>query len=220
MKYLEFGCSTEPSVIGEYPQCSLKKGVDLWAENGYTMVRWNEFPDFVPYVELVLNSKAKWTDILSSVVGHGFIINNRVKSILEGHNLPARAFYPVKVHSGDSSRDYYWFHYINNDFWDWVDQDRSKLFLRHLFPDKRSQVLGEADLSLSTEGLVDLSRNKPRLTDYYWEKLVLNNNFPDLDFFRTLFPSRHTVISQRLLNAFEESGITGYETKDFCEVVN
>jgi len=101
-----------------------------------------------------------------------------------------------------------------------VDQDRSKLFLRHLFPDKRSQILGEADLSLSTEGLVDLSRNRPRMTGYYWEKLVFNENFPDLDFFKTLLPSFNIVISQRLLNAFEESGITGYETKDFCEVVS
>jgi len=94
--------STELSVIGEYLQCSPKRGVDPEGENGYRMVRWNEFPDFVPYVELVLNSKAKWTDILLSIVSHGFIINNRVKSILEGHNLPSRAFYPVKVHSGNS----------------------------------------------------------------------------------------------------------------------
>lgn len=63
---------------------------------------------------------------------------------------------------------------------------------------------------------MEMARNKPSLTDYYWEKLVFNESFPDLDIFTTLSPSMHDVISNRLLTGLEDVGITGYEVKDFC----
>ena len=64
----------------------------------------------------------------------GYIVSERVKEIFEKHNLPSHAFYPAKIHSGDLSKDYYWFHFFNNDFWNWVDREKSKLYLWSIFP--------------------------------------------------------------------------------------
>ncbi|WP_411029333.1 hypothetical protein [Spongiimicrobium sp. 3-5] len=216
MRYFKLRFSTEPSIVGEYPQCNPKKDVDPEGTNGYRLVRWNSFPDFLPHVELELNPKARWTDFLSSVgPNHGFIISSDLKQIIEQYELPSRAFYPIKVHSKMETKDYFWFHFINNEFWDWVDKKETKLYLRSILPDERDKIIEEANLDNDLEGFMEMARSKPSLTNYYWERLVFNNDFPNLDFFTTLFPSMHSIVSQRLINAFESAGITGYETKDF-----
>ncbi|AEM71580.1 MULTISPECIES: imm11 family protein [Flagellimonas] len=217
MKYSKFSHSTEISQIGIFPQCELSRNVNPRAPDGIYNVPYNEFPDFIPRVEFDLAPKAKWTDIMTSgALSHGYIVSERVKEIFEKHNLPSHAFYPAKIHSGDLSKDYYWFHFFNNDFWNWVDREKSELYLRSIFPEERDDIIMEANLKKDNEGFMEMARNKPSLTDYYWEKLVFNESFPDLDIFTTLSPSMHDVISNRLLTGLEDVGITGYEVKDFC----
>lgn len=220
MEFYKFKTSTNHRVIGVFPQCDPAPTVNPNDSDSYRFVVYDKFPNFIPRVELKMNPNSKWTDILS-IVGpsHGNIVNYKVKVLLEKHSLTANAFYPITVHENGLKKEYYWFHAINNDFWDWVDKEQSSLLLRSILPDERHKVLGKADLYLGKEGLVELARSKPRLTDYYWDKLVLANNFPDLDFFTTLFPSRHTVISENLLKSLRAAKTTGYETEPFDEVV-
>nr|WP_293301514.1 DUF1629 domain-containing protein [Allomuricauda sp.] len=217
MKYYEFSHSTELSEIGDFPQCEISRKINPRAPDGIYNLKHNEFPNFTPKIELVLLSKAKWTDVmLSGGMGHRLLVSQKAKNILERHKLPSSAFYQAKIHSGKSSRDYFWFHFINPDFWDWVDREESKLCLRSILPDEKDKIIEEVNLDNDIEGFMAMTRAKPRLTDYYWERLVFNENFPNLDFFRTLLPSMHTLISQRLKDVFENAEITGYETKDFC----
>jgi hypothetical protein len=83
MKYYKLKSSKEISVLGEYPQCSPKLDVDTEGSSGYRKVLRNQFPEFLPNVELVLNSKAKWTDLLSTIgPSHGYIITNNLLCIL------------------------------------------------------------------------------------------------------------------------------------------
>lgn len=217
MKYHILKYSSDPPEVGDFPQCDISKNINPWDPDGIYNVRPHKFPDFVPKVELELNPKARWTDFLSTVgANHGFMVTHRLKQILEEHRLPPCAFYPIKVHSKDGTRDYFWFHFMSSDFWKWIDRKKSKLYLRSILPDKRKDIIDEADLFLSPEELVNLSRNIPRMTDFYWEELYFNPTFPNLDIVKIPSPGLNIIMSEKLLKTFQEAGITGYEIKDFC----
>ncbi len=97
-----------------------------------------ELPDYQPEMEFILEKKAKWTDMVSSVApGFGFVINEKVKKIFEEFMLPPHVFYPINICSKKEVRLYYWFHFVTTGFWDWVDREQSVLSLRSILPNER-----------------------------------------------------------------------------------
>ena len=124
--FYSIGRSDDLKEIGYYPQADLRPGYNP-RQNGHFMVKHYEFPDFIPNLELDLHPKANATNYLDSTAGltSGFIIDAKFKEILSSFKLPRHHFYPIKVYKDDKLLDYYWFHYIVDDFWQYLDKDKS-----------------------------------------------------------------------------------------------
>ncbi|WP_111626043.1 hypothetical protein [Gelidibacter algens] len=112
--------------IGHYPQADLKKGYNP-RKNGHFMVKPYEFPDFIPNLELELHPKAIPTNYLDSTAGlmNGFILDKKFKELISSFMLPKHYFYPIKVFQSNLLLDYYWFHFIVDDFWEFIDTEKS-----------------------------------------------------------------------------------------------
>uniref|UniRef100_UPI000555B3CD hypothetical protein n=1 Tax=Aquimarina pacifica TaxID=1296415 RepID=UPI000555B3CD len=112
--------------IGYYPQTSIAKGYNPVLYDGHRNVKVNEFPDFIPNYELDLHSKAKPTSFIHhSVANFGWVINGRLKDIMESYNLLDHHFYKMKLHHNGITLNYFWFHYIVRDFWKYLDKEKS-----------------------------------------------------------------------------------------------
>lgn len=220
MDYYIFQNSTEPKEIGLFPQAEIARTVDTNAFDCPWNVKAHEFPDFVPQLEFILNRGALLTDIVSTVgINHGFVVNDRVRSILKDHKLPEHAFYPLKLYWGKNIFEYYWFHFINRNFWDWIDKERSKLYLRSILPSKREIILDEVNLQQSDSEFILMDNNRPRLTGYYWDKVVFNHQFPKFDIFSMPNITSNTMISESLYHNLLQNKIIGFEIKELCEIV-
>ncbi len=126
MRYYSIGVSDDLKVIGYYPQLKFKKGYNPGLPEGYYNLPIHHFPDFVPNLEYELHKNASPVHILPPYPGRfAFIIDEKVKNILKEHCLPPHAFYPTTVFHNDEVLQYYWFHYIPNDFWELIDNRNS-----------------------------------------------------------------------------------------------
>ncbi|MGB3145715.1 MAG: hypothetical protein WBB24_16570 [Maribacter sp.] len=220
MNYCKFQNSTDIKEIGDFPQSDMAKFYDPKAHDSFWNVKYTEFPDFVPNLQFKLNPRAKTTDIVSAVgLSHGFVVNDSVRLLLKKFKLPEHAFYPLKLFTKNSTLDYFWFHFICNDFWEWIDMENSKLYLRSILPDRRSEILEEINLIKASTELVSIFNNRPRLTDFYWDKIIFNRNFPKFDIFSLSSPSLHVLISEDLNVSFKTNNISGYEVSELCKIL-
>jgi hypothetical protein len=198
----------------------MAKFYDPKASDSFWNVKHHEFPDFVPNLQFKLTRRAKATDIVSAVgLGHGFIVDDSVRLLLKKLKLPEYAFYPLKLFTKNSTLDYFWFHFICNDFWEWIDKENSKLYLRSILPDRRSEILEEINLIKASFEFVSIFNNRPRLTDLYWDKIIFNDKFPKLDILTTPRPSSHVLISEDLNASFKTNNISGYEVSELCKIL-
>lgn len=217
MKYYKINWDYDNlKIIGHYPQLTLKKGYNPGPPNGHWEVHPHEFPDFVPNLELTLHKKAKATDFLENYVSFGMLINNKFKEILKGFKLPPQAFYPIKVYHKGELIEYYWFHYIVKDFWEWIDKDKSKAVITD--NKKNFIVVKEVNLKLSVKKIRELEDNLPYYQNMKWEKIVFKKGFPKYDVYKTQHIDYIIVISERLLNVLQEAGMTGFEVELFDDI--
>ncbi|MGQ3678383.1 imm11 family protein [Tenacibaculum discolor] len=205
-------------VIGNYPQVTLKKGYNPSLPSGYWQVKPHEFPNFVPSLELELHKKAKPTDYLEQYVNFGMIVSTRLKSSLEKFDLPSHAFYPIKVYHKEELLEYYWFHYIVDDFWSWINKSESKAII---YDDKDEySVVSEVDLSLTSDEIQKIKKSLSWHQHMQWEKIVLNSNYPKYDVLKiSNIEYFGALISERLLNALQEAGMTGFRVRLFDKII-
>lgn len=124
MEYFQIRNSTDLNEIGDYPQTTFVKGYNPLL--GHRKVKSYEFPNFSPNYELQLTAQAKVTDNISKVgANFGMVVNEKVKAILKNFKLPKHRFYSMKVYKDDEALPYYWFHYIIDDFWNFLDTKNS-----------------------------------------------------------------------------------------------
>ncbi len=221
MNYYSISNSLEINAYGHNPQTTLRKGYNPTLENSHWNVHYDYFPEFKPNLQLELYKQSFVTDYLDAhAVSFGLVINERFKEILLHHHLPAHRFYPIDVYQFDEKLAYYWFHFITNNFLDWVDKDVSSVLIRPLIPSRRHEVLDSFDLKGSYESRVDSLNKLPNLSAIYWEKLKFNSQFPEYDILYTNELKRLTLISEKLKNALEASGITGLEYKLFDKIID
>ncbi|MFL0121196.1 DUF1629 domain-containing protein, partial [Tenacibaculum maritimum] len=111
--------------IGYYPQVSLKEDYNPNL-NGHWKVPHNEFPDFEPNLELKLHSKGKKSDYINlGDLRNSFIVSEKLKQILSEYKLPKHEFYPIKLYYKKELITYYWFYFIINDFWAFLNKEKS-----------------------------------------------------------------------------------------------
>ncbi|MCL8009451.1 hypothetical protein M8845_18670 [Gelidibacter japonicus] len=212
MKYYTVEMSDNLSVIGHYPQGEYKKGYNP-KENGSFNVQINEFPDFVPKLELELHKKAKPTDCLSFLgLPFGMIISEKMKETLKKHNTPKSHFYPTKIYHKNQVLNYYWFHYVIDDFWEFIDKNNSYGVVLNI---NSSFTLKRKIPVISKEENKKEILNHEANTIKRIGKITMKKEFPKYDFYITNFIESRKIISESLKNTIEKKGLTGMEIKLF-----
>ncbi len=213
MNYYTIGTSDDLNIIGHYPQTKLRidKG-DNPRDDGYLAMKANVFPDFVPNYKLELHPKAKPTNFLpKNPASFGWIVDDKFKKILEKYKLPKHHFYKIKVYQNDDVLDYYWLHYIIDDFWDFIDSGNSygEVFKFDTPVDikvtKKIPIISHKQIT-----------NEEKNHDYgsiRIGRIKMKREFPNYDLYQTKCINYNTVISESLKEALEKEGITGTETR-------
>ena len=145
---------------------------------------------------------------MSSYNSHwGILINEKIKRIIVNFNIPTSKFYSfILLENRIIIKDYYLFRFYD-DIFQYIDMERSKFIL------KWRDVIQEFCFTSK-----DFFKSKKRKTFEDFEtKLIIKevyllNSFPQYDIFH--FEGRN-IISEKLLNAFIENDITGYEVSAY-----
>lgn len=218
MKYYTINWDDNLKNVGYHPQTELNKRVNTDFRYNHYDVEYNKFPNFIPNLELELHNKAKVTDYLNVfAISFGNVISKSFYDILKRLNLPSCNFYPIKVYHKGKLLEYYWFHYIIEDFWKYLDKNKTKGII---YDDKDEyKVVSEIDLNYSPQEISIIDENLPWHQHMKWEKIVFKPDFPKYDVYETQTLEYRTVISERLLNALQEAGMTGFTTKLYDKIV-
>ena len=203
------------NIIGYYPQTDIAKGYNPISNNGHRNVKRYEFPDFVPNYELELHPKAKATSLLPKVgPSFGLVVDGNFKEILSKHKLPPHHFYKIKVYQKDRILDYYWFHYIVDDFWEFVDKEKS---YGEVYSVKRNiYTIYEKVNIISKDQIIELRRNLV-LPKMFSAKTIMKTTFPNYDLYETELTNT-MFLSAKLKLAIEEAGLTGMVIKPYDKV--
>lgn len=130
MNYYKLLPSIEEEEIGIYPQAqyNIEYNPGLFTDRE---MRPHKFATHNPTVELRLEKGAKLTSILSSILSFGFIVNEKVRNILQEYNLPPHRFYSVRITENNNLHSYYWLHVIVDDFFEVVDMKKTILKIQY-----------------------------------------------------------------------------------------
>ena len=207
MKYYILSESTDTDIIGYYPQTDVSEDSEFFSVFIDFQTRIEEFPEHIPKYIIILNKKAYPTDFIERVsVPYGLVVNNKIKSLITLYSLPNHKFYDTEVIYKKSKLNYYWFHFYD-DIFQYIDMEKSKFILKwrdviqeFCFTSK------EFYLSKEQETFGDFEKN------LIIKEVYLLNSFPRYDIFH--FEGRD-IISEKLLNAFIENDITGYEVSAY-----
>ena len=207
MKYYTLSESTDTNIIGYYPQTDVSEDSEFFSVFIDFQTRIEEFPEHIPKYIIILNKKAYPTDFIERVgVPYGLVVNNKIKSLITSYSLPNHKFYDTEVIYKKSKLNYYWFHFYD-DIFQYIDMKKSKFIL------KWRDIIQEFCFTSK-----DFFKSKKRKTFEDFEtKLIIKevyllNSFPQYDIFH--FEGRN-IISEKLLNAFQENNITGYEVSEY-----
>ena len=176
----------------------------------------SNFPPFVPDLDgLVMCNSAKPTDIISSILSIGYIINEKTKIIIEQFKFPSYKLYPTKIiHKNLELKNYYLLHIAsdNKDYLDFIDYDRSIFITAGVARDHPQNIAitsKQQYLETSRKLQNDFSVNKSNYCTIFAEKICFNSEFDkNLDFFTAPF-GVDNYISYNLKCALIENGITG-----------
>ncbi|MFN8353181.1 MAG: hypothetical protein U0Y10_01940 [Spirosomataceae bacterium] len=180
-----------------------QNGKDWWKP-------WAEITNYAqPLYELFMEKKSKHTDFMCSpAFMRGFIVNNKLREVLEYSHLPQRHKFleTTFVQNGKIVDGYWWFVFDMETGEHTVDFAKCEYDLRY-----HKRKFGE-DFTVSIQSYQDY------LNTFYEtgsavrvSKLVFNQYFDrELDIFGTQFLSSKDYISERLLKKFEAAKITGY----------
>ena len=207
MKYYILSESTDTNIIGYYPQTDVSEDSEFFSVFIDFQTRIEEIPEHIPKYIIILNKKAYPTDFIERVsVPYGLVVNNKIKSLITSYSLPNHKFYDTEVIYKKSKLNYYWFHFYD-DIFQYIDMKKSKFILKwrdviqeFCFTSK------EFYLSKEQETFGDFEKN------LIIKEVYLLNSFPKYDIFH--FEGRD-IISEKLLNAFQENNITGYEVSEY-----
>lgn len=169
---------------------------------------WHLF-DPHPKLKYKLASKAKLTDVLTNMTStnSGFLINDKVRSLLEEHHLMRHQYFETEVKVGSKFYTYYWLHLTQPDLSEHIDFVEST-FIELDYCD----AVGEIKLQ-SLDHYKEL-KAKDKMASFGVElkQLRLKDSFDfKLDLFKFLPFTSEIIISNKLKESIESSGIKGFE---------
>jgi hypothetical protein len=211
MKYFNLVTTRDKKVIGEYPQVKSDTKPFEWLLPPINEeIRYDNFLEFEKYFDFILNEKANFTDILDrGSLSWGLVVSNTFKKSISNLILPEHRFYPIKVVKGNEVDEYYWFHFYDNIF-RYIDLKASTF---EIFNTSNFEVV--ETLSVTSEVFIRNIQNS-----FSYEKnmrlkeLVFNDEFPKYDLWLNNIWGFGTIVSERFVQIFNESKITGYEITD------
>ena len=197
-----------------YPQIQkMAPGYDYKAPNSvHALSREVEkLPNYEPNLDyFIVHTKAKLSDLLSvAVINGGFLISEKLKTVVEQFNLPTHKFYPARVQHKKQFYNYYWMHVICN-LTEYVDYQKSTFFVYHNF----SKNLGYVDVVSKEEFIqkrLKLKSDNPGKTVTIWAEKITLNTLPNkaFDLFEIGTFDANCYISEALQQAITNEKITG-----------
>jgi len=216
MKYYIINWSDDLRKIGYYPQTGLSKGYNPTLDNSHRKVDQFNFPDFIPNLELELHENAIPTNFIMRIgATFGIIIDDKFKNLLQQFNLPPHHFYKIKVSYNNVILNYYWFHYIVDDFWDYIDLENSTIKITHNTNHENFKIKPIK----SIQNLIEIRTNLERGFYLTANELILKKNLPYDIFSLTNELYYPPIISERLKNKLDDECMTGYEIKLFDKII-
>lgn len=220
--YYKLNLTTDKEIIGKsgYPQCKgIPKSLGLdfsWFDkpNSMTNLDNDDFPDFKPDLIFELEDKAILTDVISpsNISAKGFLINNKLKSILDDFNLMEHKYYDATVISKGVNNRYFWLHFKDCDekYLGGINFDNSSFYISNLAFVKTDDIeiksyedFWEKKMSLSMKHILG-------------SKIKLSENIQkqNLDLFYLPYILNDYLISEKLYKSIIANEITGFEIKE------
>jgi hypothetical protein len=176
----------------------------LYGEN--SGLRAGEFPSVDFKLEKIpLDNTAVLTDFICVGVINGFVISEKVKSILKLCNLPPHKYYPVTFEQKEVElKGYYWFYYNLFDGSSYINYERT------IFNTKEEEKILDRKIIIDDfEDYYSLSIKMKR--GVHVQKIIFDKSFnKNIDFFGMRFFGGDNYISEKLKEYFEENKVTGY----------
>jgi hypothetical protein len=217
--YYRLSFSVEKDIIGtEYPQIQNTSGI-LFDESEHSIKKvlpYQEFSGSPVLNHFELHKSAKLTDVLSnSMLGHGLLMNNRLKTLLQDFNVQAHYYFQALVKKKSNQEQYsdYGWLVFNNSLGHLLDYRKSTFSLIKL----GGEVVKD---KLTFEGRAEFEVLKGGLLWNQWikgEELILHPEF-NFDLFNIGVGSVKTYVSERLYQAILNQEITGVNLKQANEL--
>lgn len=216
MIYYNIARTNKLDIIGHYPQTKevISSKYHINNINSAEKVNPNYFPDFEPKYGLEFFSKSIQTDVIDrGSLEFGFIVSEKLKTLLSNFNLPPYKFHSIDVYNAKSR--YYWFQYIT-DFEYFFDAKNSEIEIFDIF---KQEVIEVVKFN-SFQELINYNRQLVlQIGKTLRYKLVkLKPNFPNFDFFEIKGTKNFTLITDSLKRELESHNITGLEYLEYNKV--
>ncbi len=184
---------------------------DLLSDKSIYAFERLDFPEIAEVKYMLLDKSAKIEDVMCAEMLRltGLLVNDKVKSILTGFNLPPNKFYPCYIKANDGNvYNYYWMQTSKErDQTKFLEYSRSKFYIQ-------KDVLGLEKEELKIDTLQQLEKVSSSLKlgqAVKLQKAVLKDNFleSNLDLFKISRFYNYWIISERMKKSFESMNVTG-----------
>lgn len=213
MRYYQMNYSTNKKEIGDFPQSqTMSKGYNYGAPNSvYNLDYWRKITIEPSLDAFELSKKAKILDYMSAVtISFGLIITDRFRKVLSGFNCdPDYQVFDLKFVRGIDSWNYiYYFNYsIRTEYISFKDMSFFE-----------TSIIGTDPKPININSFEQFKNyNIPVNKSIMPDQLILEN--PEYDLFRLSNPALGYYVSERLMNAIKEAGMTGIDFKPIDELV-
>ncbi|WP_195652690.1 imm11 family protein [Bacteroides cellulosilyticus] len=216
MKYFIVEDSLDEKVVGkDFPQAyKFIKGYNPDAPNMlFSIYKYRKsFPDYIPDLDgIMLSGSAKLTNIVSNGFSpFFFIIDERVKQLLEQYKLCPHRFYPLGLYKRKVKYNYFLLYIVSN-YIDYVDCAKTSFIEYNIASGKK---FGDVFIKSKDELFQkrdEIKKEKGYTQTIWGNRIVMNDQFDsELDFFTITRIDGRQYISERLKNAIEANGLTGW----------
>lgn len=211
MKYFDLRDTIELCCAGKIPQARKTYNCVFGSPFSSAHITLEQLPEQIPLLELELVKGAKQTDVLSSYsLPFGLLVSSKLRDLLRGFNLPPHRFHQVNlIDRGVLRNDYFWFHCFD-DLWKYLDSSRCTLEIFHKF---ERHTLGEAPI-ISYQQLRAVYDSLEFEQGMRLKELYFSKDIPQYDVMQNNIFGPGIWISERLKEALEAEGITGYDAHE------
>lgn len=232
MEYYKLSEACDTKATGrEYPQVQemISSKYQEGPDSIYNLTH-KDFPSFTPNLQgLKLHSRAKASDFISCIYcSSGYLINEKVKGILERFCLPEHRFYPATLHKWlKKYRNYYWLYYTHSLI-SYINFDKSQFYdaVHKSHPSTWTKEVKINDWDEYDQFRRNIAGRQPRniLDRTRWrlqaEYLLFEGIEEQYDILNLSFMGG-TFASQRLIDALNQAKITGFSVgKNLKEIAD